>query len=349
MKIAVFTDLHAHNYRYFSEPTHDGLNSRLLEAMEAVLYIAGIAREEGCKYLIFAGDWFEEGKKVDADILWFSSRLLKEVSKWFSEVILIPGNHDFFQFVRGRTLLENFHSGNIRVISKPTTLVFSSCFIYLFPFSLTFQDDLEEAMRKAPGKDRAWISIAHAGTDNVSFYCQGDTVLTNPVSHKLFDRFDLTLLGHYHIRQAITNRIKYIGACRCRNFKDEGVSPGFEIVNVGRDHLMTQPFDLDMLPTFKTVNVDSDDDLPIITRQKEFVRIKAATPLLERRARELHPNIPIVSGRAIEKKESRPVEQFLSLSDAMVQFIDKAKKAGACEDLSTRRLKLLGQYCLNRI
>jgi DNA repair exonuclease SbcCD nuclease subunit len=317
--------------------------------MEAVLYVAGIARDEGCKYLIFAGDWFEEGKKVDADVIWFSSRLLKEVAKWFKEVILIPGNHDYFQYVRGRTLLESFASDNIRVISKPTTLVFSSCFIYLFPFSLTFKDDLEEALRKSPGKDRAWIAIAHAGTDNVSFYCQGDTVLTNPVPVDSFKRFDLTLLGHYHIRQAVNSRVKYIGACRCRNFKDEGVEPCFEIIDVGPDHLMTQPFNLDTLPTFKTVNVDSDDDLPIIIRQKEFVRIKAATPLLERRARELHPNIPVVTGRSIKKEELRPVEQFLSLSDAMSQYIDKANKAGACEDLNTRRLKLIGQLCLNKV
>ena len=69
MKYLIFSDLHAHNYREFSEIDPTGVNSRLLDCVEVLGEIQKYANSQGIEKVIFCGDLFHLKNNIDSRVI----------------------------------------------------------------------------------------------------------------------------------------------------------------------------------------------------------------------------------------------------------------------------------------
>jgi metallophosphoesterase superfamily enzyme len=58
MKTLIFSDLHAHNYREFSEIDIMGINSRLGDCVRVLVYLKMFCEEQHIDRIVFTGDVF---------------------------------------------------------------------------------------------------------------------------------------------------------------------------------------------------------------------------------------------------------------------------------------------------
>jgi DNA repair exonuclease SbcCD nuclease subunit len=93
VKAAIFSDLHLHCFQSFASIGQDGYNTRARQIGRVAMKIIDHASDLGCKAIFFAGDWFHV-KKILAEELDLSGRILSRATALGLTVGMVPGNHD---------------------------------------------------------------------------------------------------------------------------------------------------------------------------------------------------------------------------------------------------------------
>lgn len=241
MKIAVFSDLHGHNFRTFDRKTDRTGSHRLDKIVDTLLYIRDDCVRRGIKYVLFGGDMFEVRARVNTVVYNAIYNALKSFHEHGLEVIGIAGNHDqvdnsdvpdhslmTFNDLPGVTI---YGDTDIHFIKEDGEYVD----IYCVPYSKNAQ------------RIKDWIAsqemLTFSSTRICLFHLGISGAFVGSGSYPMADAFDPEDLrpdffkyivgGHFHRKQKIGGyeNFMYTGAPIQHSFGDEGEEKGYLILD----------------------------------------------------------------------------------------------------------------------
>ncbi len=213
-KALVFSDIHIHGHKDRVE--------RLKDCLKVLEWVFETALKEKVDYIFFLGDLFHERSKIDAknylmtfDV--FMKHMLDDASTM--EMYLLVGNHDMYHketcninSVRPLSAIPR-----ISIIQTPTSMVLGGKKIDWLPYSENPVESLAEFKKNGTG-DILFSHMAVSGALTNTFYGVRSDVIVEydnemvPVDASLFKDWDMTMLGHYHGAQKLTDKAEYVGS-----------------------------------------------------------------------------------------------------------------------------------------
>lgn len=234
------TDLHA------SHKTFKVVNSIVEQALN-------LAVELGAFTLFLGGDNFQSRKaQTQESLMWFQTLLdsaeVKEIN-----VVSIVGNHDKTDYRGEASFLEPFrYHPNFTLIENTGRVVFEDLVIYGLSY---FDDDVyikslaqlsKQAKKAAAVKKILLTHIAVQGAMN-----NDGSVIENKLTGPSFKEFNKVLIGHYHNRYQINDKIEYVGSGYQANFGEDEFKGCTVIYSDGSTEFKQLEF-----PKFITQHVD---------------------------------------------------------------------------------------------
>ncbi len=211
------------------------------------------AKKNKIDFLLLSGDIFDTPQIGMQDLDRFVA-LLSRIPD--TEVIILPGNHDFYQKYALYGLVD--FPKNVHVFKNDSLEEFS------FPekktriFGLAWTKD---TYREFPFSGRVDLREE----DNNIIMLHGDATHSSsehmPINISDFDYFDYVALGHIHQHQFLTKRIAYCGAPQPFSFKDSG-NFGM-IVGQLEKHRLETHFIVTQTQKFITLDIDVTPDMTI--------------------------------------------------------------------------------------
>ena len=115
MKIALLADIHFQKYADEDFRLHD-LNDVISQVCEYCV-------DRKIDRLVLLGDFWSNRKTIDVQVLHSGHQALEKLANTFSDIVVIPGNHDFwFKSNDEVCSIHHFSSHkNCRVIKAPST------------------------------------------------------------------------------------------------------------------------------------------------------------------------------------------------------------------------------------
>lgn len=203
-KAAVLTDLHI------------GLKSNSIQhnddCLAFIQWFTQKAKTEGCETAIICGDWHNHRATLNIHSLHYSMACLELLSKNFSNVFFLPGNHDLYYRDR-RDINSVAWAGylpNIHVIND----IFTEGDVTICPWLV---GDEMSRLKKLNSK----YVFGHFELPN--FYMNANILMPDHGELNLdhIQQFDRVFSGHFHKRQAKKN-VWYIGNAFPHNYADAG-------------------------------------------------------------------------------------------------------------------------------
>ena len=268
-KILLWSDLHSHNYREFSESIN-GTNSRLLDCCNVILELRKFVDENNINQIIFLGDCFHLKNNLSSEVIKLTMDALDNLVANIQMVVL-PGNHDFTLWSSKPILLELFQQyiakGKIRVITEPTWIDN----YYYEPYTRRIEE-LNERLKNLETKENL-IFFGHQ--DMIGVYYGGHQVTRGLDPKILAEKFKWSFVGHYHKPTGHhTANIFSIGAPLQHNFSDAFQPRGWRVyddeTNDVKFHQNTfSPVFFDIKASEASVEIPGDPE-------KDFYRITVA-------------------------------------------------------------------------
>lgn len=169
------------------------------------------------------GDIFDSRKAQPQSVL---NRFAKIIDKFHDRVmwlVAIPGNHDKTDYGSVMSFIEPYrYRPGFQLHSEVASLPGNDKVeLWMIPF---FADDEYvkqiEQIRIPRNETRKQVLLTHIGVNGAVM--NNGVAVTTKVTSDLFEKFDLTLIGHYHDPQHYSDKIRYVGASAQHNF---GESP----------------------------------------------------------------------------------------------------------------------------
>ncbi len=217
MPVVLTADVHAHTFSTFSYITSDGYNSRLRSTLGVVRDIMEACLRKSAPF-IHVGDWFHSRRSIPVEALHLTLSLFQDyptVPKYF-----IVGNHDLLLNKGGSPYSVKAFEKYGEVIYKPTTFSIPPFTFYALPWLSNKESMLKglSGLAKAARGSmvdgcRYRVLLAHVGLQGAvvgpdDYVMSGDLPVKS-LKHKCYD---LCLLGHFHKRQQLRDRIHYLGS-----------------------------------------------------------------------------------------------------------------------------------------
>lgn len=237
MRVLVFSDLHAHTFKHYSEMLPSGVNSRLMDSLNVLKEIKVITEQERVDAILFGGDLFHVRRIINVQSfnLVFEMMATLKIGKPLG---LLVGNHD--QVDRGGSI-HSIHT------FKSMTTVMDEIGWYRFPvknghgyllvLAVPYRaerhvlvDGIKKALSKgnAPLERGPRVLLGHIGVSGA--LAGSNFVLTDKelleVSDLFPEEFDQVFLGHYHEPQQLAPNVRYVGAAMQHNWGDAGQDRG---------------------------------------------------------------------------------------------------------------------------
>jgi len=238
VKYLIFSDLHAHNYREFSEIDPTGVNSRLLDCVEVLGEIQKYANSQGIEKVIFCGDLFHLKNNIDSRVI---KIILDEFHSLFSNkrLYLLPGNHDYRMWGSDPTLLELLYDymveeggSRVQIITESTVIEDDGVKLYFEPYTRQVKGLNERIASKA---EKDMIFIGHQ--DVVGAYYGGYQVTSGLDPKLLAEKFLWAFVGHNHTPSKFSERVISVGAPLQHNFSDIGSERGWWVLDTDAEEL----------------------------------------------------------------------------------------------------------------
>ncbi len=239
MKVAFFSDLHAHPFQQYARILPSGRNSRLQDALDAIALVRRAALEAGARAVVFGGDLFHTMNRLDVATL---NGVFEEIARFSRDglpLFLLVGNHD--QAARnGEHSLAVFRS-------LPDVVVMDEPGWYEHPatpglgvYAVPYHEDTGEVRRALgtiPPARPEWthrLLVLHAGFDGARTGPHEYRMSSELAAGDVPDGFDLVLSGHYHLPQWIdeARRIAYVGATTHQSWSDCNQPRGYAIADL---------------------------------------------------------------------------------------------------------------------
>lgn len=223
-----FTDLHI----------EDGA----LEVCRGIaLQAIGLAVKLGVKYIINGGDSFNSRKSQSLNCLILMREILDECERNGLVMIAIDGNHDKLMYNSEHSYMDVYSNHPALKLVKRIALFSDIADGLTVSFASFFSDDnqcssnanyvanIKELSDMASSfKDRVNICVTHHGVDGAK--ANDGAAVESDISRKLFEAFDMTLIGHYHDEVMLGKKIHYVGSCR-QAWYNETNDKGFVVIN----------------------------------------------------------------------------------------------------------------------
>lgn len=215
--------------------------------------------DNGIKTIIQTGDMFDCRKGA-------TTLALREWKLRFFDVLLkhdiklhtFIGNHDMFyrnQISPNTTTEYLSQYQNINIIDKPSDVTIEGHSFLIVPWMCSSN---EEACMEAIQTSESDVCIGHFEIKGAKM--EG-TVCTEGLAISTFDRFELCISGHFHIKGDYEN-VSYVGTPTQSSWGDYGISKGIHILD-------TETLELDFIVNTEelfhkiTYNEDRDMNLPL--------------------------------------------------------------------------------------
>ncbi len=247
MKYLVFSDLHAHNFSDCSTLVREGVNSRLQDCLDTVSFVRETAMQNQVDAILFGGDLFHVGKKIDTPVFNETHAAIRALSE-VAPVHLLVGNHDQ---VNNRGTIHALQTFSHKEDPHPLYVHTVHCAFTTYALS---RDDPQEQQtfyfcpyrrRRAdilPGL-QACEEYAHQHSGMVALIHQALSGI--PVGPGVFPDEEvsmddlpkstaLNLLGHYHKHLIIDARTMSIGSPLQHHWQDEGVTKYIWLMESGK-------------------------------------------------------------------------------------------------------------------
>ena len=253
-KVACFTDIHF------------GLrnNSRQhnTDCEEFVLWFIKEAKKAKCETCIFLGDWHHHRASINVSTMNYTMSNLEFLSKAFTNVFVIMGNHDLFY--RDKREINSVAFGslydNIHIVNS----IFTEGDVSIIPWLV--QDEWKEM----PGIKSRYI-FGHfelGGFQMNQLIAMPDT---GGLQKAHFKNQEYVFSGHFHSRQQQKNVI-YMGNTFPHNYSDTWQDDrGMMILEWGKDPIYKA---WPNAPSFKTLNLSTlVDDPEKYLKPKTYIRV----------------------------------------------------------------------------
>jgi DNA repair protein SbcD/Mre11 len=172
-----------------------------------------------------AGDLFHSRKAQTQRNLNCLGRIFAMFEEEEITLNVVVGNHDKTEYSSQDSFLDSYkHHPYINIISTWQCRDIESAQVSL-DYAPFFSDNEYVAnlknLHKEVHKKTRRVLLTHIGVSGAVM--NNGTVIESGINQSLFKDYDLTLIGHYHDAQVISDKIKYIGASLQHNFGERPV------------------------------------------------------------------------------------------------------------------------------
>jgi DNA repair exonuclease SbcCD nuclease subunit len=208
--ILLYSDLHIAAHKKSVDRLHDCLKTQE--------WVFNVAKNNGIKDIVFAGDLFHDRSKIDVMTYHLTFETMAKYCDGSFNLWILLGNHDLWHYdkwditsVRPLAALPGVH-----VINKPCSLEVAGEYIDFLPYTHDPVQHLAE-LRKANNKVLVAHLAVHGAQFNTNYNRRSDVVLEHDgemvkIDNTLFKGWEQVWLGHYHGYQEVYENVEYIGS-----------------------------------------------------------------------------------------------------------------------------------------
>ena len=223
MKLAILNDTHCgirNSSEIFLNNAADFYNNIFFPECE----------KQGIKHILHLGDYYDHRKFVNFKALNHNRKhFLNELRERGMTMDIIPGNHDtYFKNTNDLNSLKEclgHYMNEIHIIMEPTVMEYGSLKMALLPWIC--QENYNQSMNFIQECKADWLG-AHLELNRIDMM-RGVSNF-HGMNHKLFEKFELVLTGHYHVSSRKDN-IWYLGSQMEFFWSDAGDPKHFHIVD----------------------------------------------------------------------------------------------------------------------
>lgn len=185
--------------------------------------IGRYAKENNIVELIHLGDFFDNRKNISLKTVDRATRIIRNLQDRFQMSYLVLGNHDIFYKDR---YIPNSHQilgsyEHITVIDVPTEISDTLCLIPWYfegEFGLFNGTSMAEFLNQTTTK----YCAGHWEINGASMNVSGRPAEGSQWNFSDFQKFDMTLSGHFHTIGEYNHNVRYIGSPFHMDFNDAG-------------------------------------------------------------------------------------------------------------------------------
>ncbi len=231
--ILILSDIQFHSYKAHSKII-DGVNSRLLQQMEAWRAAVRVGMEHGCGLMLIPGDVFEVRGSIKPSVFNRVTALVMDALSRGLSIAVIPGNHDMEHLDAGVSAVDSWDylkagSGDgaavCRVFKVPGAWEAGGRKVLGIPY-MNDVEAFKEVFARLSAAEKPDITMIHQGIDN--FNWNGMYPFEGLTAEWLEENNPgIILSGHYHRPGRSTGgRVINVGALVQHRFSDEGSERG---------------------------------------------------------------------------------------------------------------------------
>lgn len=337
MKLAVFSDVHAHAFREFDEKTDHTGSKRLDNIVGTLLFIRDDCVRRGIKYVLFGGDMFHIRAKVNTVVYNAVYEAIKTYNEHGLEIVGIAGNHDqvdnsdvpqhslhAFNDLPGVTIYGDLTRHRIEDYDEDESVM-----VHCVPYSknaVRAKEWIEESVSQY--KEPHWldsnmshICLFHLGISGAfvgnGSYPMADAFVPEDLRP---DFFKYVIGGHFHRKQKIIgyDNFMYTGAPIQHSFGDEGEDKGYLILDTNRR------LDIQFVPVpnpkFITMTAQdvANEDIKQIADEGNYVRLMVKENELQAALSYIPDNLKYKVVLEKEYKEESRVDVRVGMTEEQV-------------------------------
>ena len=244
LKIAVFSDIHIHNYQPF-----DKEGSRLNNTLDCLFYICKQSYDRDILTILFAGDLWDNPYSMNRRVWRKTKNTFKRIFKEFPQltIITISGNHDQFN-TDGDSNYQTLHElfpRNFKILTGKEVIGIHGVKIVGVPYTKSWTPI-------TPPSSTNTILLIHQTPDECHPMIEGDFSATD----KCWEKFHHVFCGHIHKHQRLTDNFTVVGSPLHRDSGDIGQEKGFLIYTPETNEIERVILDF---PQFKRSSHVEDD------------------------------------------------------------------------------------------
>ena len=223
MKVAILND------------THCGIrNSSEIFLNNAAKFYQDVffpeCEKRGVEQIIHLGDYYDHRKFVNFKALNHNRKhFLNELRARGMKMDIIPGNHDtFYKNTNDLNSLKEclgHYMNEIHIIMEPRVMEYGSLKIALLPWIC--QDNYDKSMEFITNCKADWLG---AHLELSGFDMMRGVTNVHGMNHKIFEKFELVLTGHFHVGSRRDN-VWYLGSQMEFFWSDAGDKKYFHIID----------------------------------------------------------------------------------------------------------------------
>ena len=223
MKIAILNDTHC-GIRNSSEVFLDNAAKFYNEVFFPE------CEKQGITQIVHLGDFYDNRKFVNFKALNHNRKhFLNELRNCKLTMDIIPGNHDtYFKNTNELNSLKEclgHYMNEIHIIMEPTVMEYGSLKMALLPWIC--QDNYDKSMNFIRECKADWLG---GHLEFANFEMQRGIIQPHGMNHKLFEKFEMVMSGHYHVASQKDN-VWYLGSQMEFFWSDAGDKKYFHIVD----------------------------------------------------------------------------------------------------------------------